>query len=194
MTIIKNTWKNWWLGCMQKRIELDGNVCRIAKNGDLAFVPAALAQIYPLLSMAALVGIWFWARELRAIAATLWLASNGFNLIRQANQPKVRITPGSGMIEWHRWFRRRRLQFGDIVGVKFFLDRRMYAWSTHLVDRRKNEVELHARLVLIMKDNRTLVLGCISGEYAQERTGGLAQSIAKVIGVPVSQDRDPAGY
>jgi len=170
----------------ENKIELAGSVCRIAKNGDLFIAPASRDLIYLLLTAAGLLWIRVWVRDLGIIAAAFLLMSIVVVLMRWVNQPKVQITPVFGMIEWRRWFQRRRCPFGDVSGLNVCLNRRVYAWSAHLVDRRKKVVELNARLELATRKNERLFLGSINGEYAEERALLLAQSIARVIGAPVN--------
>jgi hypothetical protein len=169
-------------------IALDRAVCLIADNGDLLIRPHTLRYFSSLvLEGAALVVAWMWIRDFFGAIAILLLAGSTVVLVRMGSQPKVRIENGTGTIAWRRWFWKRRYSIGDVVYVEVLLDKKVYAWSAHLVDRRKKVQELKAILTLNLKDGSCLYLGQISGEHAERFGLPLAQTIADAIGVPVNQ-------
>ena len=170
---------------MRNNYELDGATFRIARNGDLSFGPSSRNLNYLFLIAAGLLIVWLAVKQVMAMGAVVSAILTAVILSRWANQPRVQITSASGMITWRRWFRRRQYPFSVVSKVNVFLDRREYAWSTHLVDRRKNAVELHARLELVTRAE-TFPLGCTSGESAEERSFLIAQALSKTIGVALT--------
>jgi len=175
---------------VQKRFKLDGATCKIEKNGDITLAPASRHVIYVLLAgivaVAWLVDAWLRSDLPQILIAVLLIVVAVVVLLRWLYQPKLRILPASAAIEWRKGFRTRRLVFADVDYVEVSLDLRQYAWSAHLVSRRKNEVEWRARLALILKDGSHLPLGRISGEHAPPRSSRLAEILARAIGVPVT--------
>jgi len=169
---------------MQTPVKLDGAACRIAENGNISLSPNSHDGVYLLFIAAATVGARMWVRELWIITTALLILIAAVVLIRWANQPKVQITVDSGMIEWRRWLQRRRFSFVDISRINVFFDQQVYDMLGHLVVRRKT-VERHAQLELALKDGRSLFLGRLSGKHVDDHALFLAQTMARVMGVPV---------
>lgn len=169
---------------MQKQIELDGTACRIARNGDLSFVPRSRYPICLLMACAGLLGAWLWVKDLGIIIATLLLVCATVVWVLWANQPKVRILAGSEIIEWRRWFRIRQCSFVEVSRIEVYLDQQVYG-ELHLTYS-QIMVEQHARLELILKDGSRLPLGKVTGKHVDGRVLALAESVARLIQVPVS--------
>jgi hypothetical protein len=125
---------------MKSVIALDGADCLIADNGDLLIRPQTIRFILPfVLAGTELVVIWMGIRNLFGPIAILLIVGSTVVLFWLASQFKVEIIKGACPIEWRRWFSKRRYSIGDVVYVEVLLEKKVYAWSAHLVDRRKNE-------------------------------------------------------
>lgn len=170
---------------MQKRIELDGVTCRIAKNGDLSFISTSRYPIYLLMACAGLLGAWLLVKDQRINIAALLLVGATVVWALRVNQPEVRIMAGPAIIEWRSWFRNRQCSFVEVSRVDVCLDQQAYG-EFHLTYRQIS-VEQHARLELILKDGSRLYLGKVIGKHADDCVLGLAESVARVIQVPVSK-------
>lgn len=174
---------------MQKRIELDGAVCRFARNGDLFLIPRLRYPIYLLLSGTGLLSVLLWESGLKIIVFALLLVCLAVLLVLWLKQPQLRISAGRGMIEWRRWFHRRLFSFADVARLEVFFDHQIFDLMGHLVVH-KISIAVTANLEIILIDGNRLFLGKISGDLAQDRALPCAETLAKVIGVPVSSARN----
>ena len=170
---------------MKSKVELTDNICKVSKNGDFSFTPTARQFTFLLLVAIVLLALGLVVKQLLPATAILIFAIIIACSLRWASQPKTLISLTSSMIVWSKWFHKLQYPFKNVSSVNVFLDRREYAWSTHFVDRRKNIVEMNAKLEIIL-ENRRLFIGHISGENAEVRALSLAKSLAKAIGAPVS--------
>ena len=131
---------------------------------------------------------WIWERSLTGLFAVLLLAGVIFALVRLAGQPRVAVAKDASTITWWRWFRKRKVPFTEVACVELLVERKKYAWSTHLVDLDRSKVdEWKAILRLILRGGDCLYLGKVSGKYPQRRVLPLAEGMAEAIGVPVNE-------
>ncbi len=170
---------------VNKRVEMTGNFCKIADNGDLSFTPSFRQFVYVLIFVIAIPVIGQFIKYSGIIILILIAAGLLFGLFRWACQPKIRFSPAFRIIAWKKWFKTLHFPFNAVSAVDVCLDRREYAWSAHLVDRRKRIVEMTATLEIVL-ENRHIVLGNISGGDAKQKAFLLAQTISNMIGVPIT--------
>jgi hypothetical protein len=175
-------------GAMRRIIALNEANCLVDDKGDVIIRLPAFYYIYLFVSAAAvLVFTWIWIRGVFSLIIILSMAETISAIVWLGSWPYLKIDKGAGMIAWLRWYRKRNFSIGDTSELEINFEKKIYAWSAHLVDRNKKVLELKVVLTLCLKDGSRLYLGKVTGENSESRALSIAQAISNAIGVPVNK-------